>query len=185
MKLLTDIANIKTGAPDFRYDSGELINVVKMKNINHQLNIIDWDSVEPVFDGNKNLRELVNGEIIVVAKGERNTAVYIKEPSLKAVASNQFFILSLKEAFLSVIDPEYLAWFINVPGKIYLESNSTGAVISNLRKEVLGNLKITLLPLNEQKWILTVYKKLLHQKTAFEELFTDRMQLLSNHALNK
>lgn len=180
---LKDIANIRTGSPDFKANSGNEIRMVRMKNINHPLCTIEWDETDSVNEGIRPVKYLAEGDVLIVAKGERNTAVVVSDLRFNAVASNHFFILSIDPSWQNKLRPEFLAWYINFPGKAYLQANSAGAVIPNLRKGTLENLELNLPTINDQNWVTDVFQTMLDQRRVFEELFNDRITLLSNKVL--
>ncbi len=178
---LKELVNIRTGSPELSENYGKQIKMVRMKAINHDLGIVDWDLAENVFEGSRLVKKLVANEILIVAKGERNTAALVDDVHFEATASNHLFILTLHSTWISQVEPRFLVWYLNHPAKEYFETNSTGAVIPNLRKETLGNLQIFLPTLNEQKWIVEVYDVMKRQKEVFNELFKDRINLLIHH----
>jgi restriction endonuclease S subunit len=176
---LKEIVSIRTGSTETVGSvNGQEIRLVKMKSINHYSQTINWEDAETLYVEDRSLRYLSKDEILIVAKGERNTAVLLNEIPFPSLASNHFFILTLLPDANNIIDPGYLTWYLNYVAKQYIEANSTGAVISNLRKETLVHLEMPLPDISEQRHIVDVYQVMLKQKRVFDELFQDRITLL-------
>jgi|GEM_PF-5258107 len=182
---IKDLVFIRSGSPEYSEVTGEAIRFVRMKNVDHERYRINWDEVETLRHGHRPVKCLKQDEILLIAKGERNTAVLVPNLTFCSIAANQFFILSIKEEFQFQVDPLYLTWYLNFPAREYFISNSTGAVIPNLRKETVGNLKIALPPISDQKWIVSVYQSMVEQKILFSQLFEDRINLLCNEIQKK
>jgi hypothetical protein len=181
---LKELVAIRTGTSELNETSGHEVRFIKMRNVDHEARNLNWMQVEVTLDGNRPLKYLAPQEILLVSKGERNTAILVTDLAFPAVASNHFFILTIQDHFTNQIDPSFLTWYLNFPARDYLTANSTGAVISVLRKDTLGNLEIPLPHLHVQKWVLDIYNSMIEQKRTFDELFSDRIKLLY-HQISK
>lgn len=178
---LSEIVTIRTGSPDLNEQSGEQLPIIRMKDVNHEIAEIDWGNTELVFTGTRPVKAVVNNDLLIVSKGERNTAVLVSGLTHKALATNHFFVLSVRDSMKAVVDPEYLVWFLNYPAKYDIESKATGAVIPTLRKETLANLEINVPSISDQKKTVEIYQTMIQQRKVFDQLFHDRMVLLCNH----
>jgi hypothetical protein len=70
---------------------------------------IDWPAlVRTELQGRKDPDWLRTGDILFAARGNRNFAVCVGEPPLKAVCSPHFFLVRVNRD--SAATPEFLAW---------------------------------------------------------------------------
>lgn len=101
---------------------------------------------------------LKRDDLLVVAKGNRNTCYVFNDDSRKAIASSTFLVVRIAEKEKSKILPAYLAWFINHPqSQTFLGGLSKGSGISSLSVVSLGELEITIPTLDKQELILKIH----------------------------
>ncbi len=116
-------------------------------------------STAPTIQGNAKLEKhlLKDGDLLVMAKGNRNTAYLFNGESGKALASSTFLVVRLSEKEKEKILPAYLAWFISHPqSQLFLGSHSKGSGISSLTVGSLGELEISIPDVQTQKAILKI-----------------------------
>lgn len=144
-------------------------------------------STAPTIQGNAKLQKhlLKDGDLLVVAKGNRNTAYVFSAEAGQALASSTFLVVRLSEKEKSKILPAYLAWFISHPqSQLFLGSHSKGSGISSLSIGSLGKLEIVIPPLQKQELILKIHalgkleQSILHQLTELKQQYNH--QLLFN-----
>ena len=86
-----------------------------------------------------------------------------------------FFVIRVKNNRL--ILPEFLAWQINqVSAQAYIKKSSVGSTVTNIRKDVLENLNVTIPLLETQKLIVKMAKAAFAEKRLLQELIRNREQ---------
>jgi len=185
MVLLKDIAEITSGLL-FRSAIKPVSDgkhcVIQIKDTSN--NIIDWAKLSRVnIDGVREDLVLRNGDILFRSRGDKNTAVVVKDCPGNCVAASQLFIIRLKEqAFLL----DYLAWYINQkPAQRYFDQNARGSYIRLINKQVLGLLKVSVLPLDVQEKIIKVHQLSLEEKQLVAKIQEKRKQLIDAATLRK
>lgn len=185
MVLLKDIAEITSGRL-FRLAIKPVSDgkycVIQIKDTSN--NIIDWAKLSRVdIDGVREDLVLRNGDILFRSRGDKNTAVVVKDCPGNCVAASQLFIIRLKEqAFL----PDYLAWYMNQkPAQRYFDQNARGSYIRLIIKQVLGLLKVSVLPLEVQEKIIKVHQLNLKEKQLVAKIQEKREQLIDAVMLRK
>lgn len=174
---LGDIAEIRTGFP-FRKgvkpsDSGQY-RLVQIKDISDdQLSFANL----MLFDSNEIRKEhiLDRGDVLLVARGERNRAV-VFEGEHKAVVGLQFVVISPKRTELNSY---YLACVLNQPTtQNYLRQQAMGSHTLFIPTRAIFNLDVPDYPLSFQQTVGKIYELSLHERRLTAELNQKRIQLL-------
>jgi restriction endonuclease S subunit len=106
------------------------------------------------------------GDVIFCSKGSRYFAAIITDEMLPAMASSMFFVLRIKRQYLDMIQPKFLAWFLNNPDTMKkIQAQSKGTAISAIPKHALSELEITIPDLDIQHAVTRLYD-LRHNETA-------------------
>ncbi len=185
MVLLKDIAEISSG---LLFRSGVKTvkegkyRVIQIKDTSN--GSIDWTALPKTnISGVKGDLVLRNGDVLFRSRGDKNTAVVIKNCPGNCVVASQLFIIRLKEqAFL----PDYLAWYMNQkPAQRYFDQNARGSYIRLINKQVLGLLKVSVLPLEVQEKIIKVHQLSLKEKQIVSKTQEKRDQLIDAVMLRK
>ena len=117
-------------------------------------------------------------DILFKSKSNNNIACIVPENNDKLVASAHFLIVRPKK---DIVLPEYLVWCLNQqPAQRYFELFSAGSTVSVVTKKILGDLKVKILPIDQQKGLVELAKL----KKKEEELETRKTELynkLYNH----
>ncbi len=185
MVLLKDIAEITSGflfRSAIKPVSDGKHCVIQIKDTSN--NIIDWAKLSKVnIDGVREDLLLRDGDILFRSRGDKNTTAVIKDCPGNCVAASQLFIIRLKEqAFL----PDYLAWYMNQkPAQRYFDQNARGSYIRLINKQVLGSLKVSVLPLEVQEKIIKVHQLSLKEKQLVAKIQEKREQLIDAVMLRK
>lgn len=183
--LLNDVAEIVSGylfrskVQNTFYGKYRVIQIKDTSN-----NIIDWAKLSRVnIDGVREDLLLRDGDILFRSRGDKNTAVVVKDCPGNCVAASQLFIIRLKEqAFL----PDYLAWYMNQkPAQRYFDQNARGSYIRLINKQVLGLLKVSVLPLAVQEKIIKVHQLSLKEKQLVAKIQKKREQVIDTVTLRK
>ncbi len=84
---------------------------------------------------------LEKGDILFVAKGDKNFAFCFEEYSMPVIPSSTFITIKIDDK--SSILPKYLYYYLNLPNTIRtIKDTATGTGIKNIKKESLEKLKI-------------------------------------------
>ena len=181
---LKDIVNISSGYP-FRGSIPENkesdICAVQMKDIAERT-FINWGScvrTEPprIY----NLEFLKPGDVLFVARGNNNYAVFIDSNADKyrAVASPHFFILHAIKTVL----PEYLVWFLNQePCQRYFQRESEGTLTKSIRRAVLEKTPVALPDIDKQKLIVRLYQTICEEQKTAKQLIDNGNRIMNTIA---
>ena len=155
--------------------------VIQMRDISgDRTDIID----EPHKVDSKKINKkhiLQKGDILFMAKGANNFAVYYDEQYKPAIAASAFFVLRTNINFTL---PSYLCWYINSPkAQAFIESNRAGSYIPNVNKTALDNLEIIVPPLEIQNTISDLYR-LSKKEEAILDKIKDKRTVLINSILS-
>ena len=91
------------------------------------------------------------GDVLFISRGVRNCATVIESVPEKTIASATFYILRVHPT----VDPAYLAWCLNQPPMQALVGQiRTGAGTPIVQRNVLGDIRIPVPPLKEQKRVV-------------------------------
>lgn len=188
---LKQVANINVGYP-FRGKIPEVLDAdvlaVQMKDISLGKGI-DWSScLKTNLTGRREPDFLQVGDILFVARGNHNYAVCVnKQPglsNLKSVAVPHFYVIRCK---MKEILPQYLAWFLNQRKcQQYFEQQAVGSLTKSIRRSVLENTSITLIPLAKQQAIVDLENTLQREEEALEKLIQngrDWLKVIANDLL--
>ena len=142
LKKLGEIADIRSGYTlrgAITPEPGGDVRILQIKDIE-----LDWQwdpDVLPAVSWEQNALPplLEHGQIVVAARGNRNTAA-VYRGDIPVVATNQFLVVTLKNKESEFV-PEYLGWVLNQP-MIQLEFQRSGSNIQLITKAALMQVPI-------------------------------------------
>lgn len=169
---LAEVAQIISGITDIRAEGeSESRYVYSLLQPNH---LLDDNSILKGTSIYRN-KEIDEGLILIendvlIKRLNPATATLVKDPLVKTVVSNNLFIIRP----FSDVDSAYLACVIE-EGIISINAQITGssAAIKTISRKIVSEVKIPIIPLNEQKkvgliWLLTKRRKRLLQDLMVE-----------------
>ena len=182
MKMLHQICRIASGYP-FRgrieESSDSNVKVVQMKDVSLD-NPINWSECLTVeLNGRRAPDYLRSGDILFVARGNRNYAVQIDEipDGIQAVASPHFFVIGVQDTSLT---PDFLTWFLNqTPCQNYFEQNAEGTMAKSIRRSVLEQTPIAIPSLQKQAAIVKLHKSHIQHNYVIQQLLANSNQMMS------
>lgn len=122
------------------------------------------------------------GDVLVAARGTRNTAAVYELDLPQAIAGAQFFILRPNERVL----PSYLAWFLRSETvRQHFDSCRKGSYIQLIRRSDLAEIEVPLPSLEEQRRIVEVAALIEQERTLSERLCALRSSYHSQQLLNQ
>jgi len=175
---LRDFCRIRTGVPEIKKQSEDGLLGIRIKNINHEKHRIDWSTVETVATSTSKYQILTEGDVLIIVRGAQHTAVVVSDIPQTTVATNQFFVISIKEEQRKLLHPEYLAWYLNFPARKVLATQATGKVIPVLSKEALLNMAFKHLSILTQLQIVEVLHSMREEERLFKQLQESRQLAL-------
>jgi len=183
---LGSLANIAAGYPfrgsiDALPDGG--VAVIQMANVEADAGI-DWEAVKRVtLPTVRSASVLEPEDVIFTTRGTRNFAVALGRVPEPAVCSPQFFVMRVKDP--NAVMPSFLAWQINQrPAQEYFQREATGSYILNIRREVIENLPIAILPIAQQRAITKLAAAAHEERAALSRLITNRNRQMEAIALD-
>lgn len=121
---------------------------------------------------------LKDGDLLLAAKGIRNTASVFKSKLVlkvkldKAAASSTFFILRVDPQKIS---SEYLAFYLNLTKtQKFFQSRSTGTNVPSLKRNVLEEIEILIPSIEVQNKLIELKSLWEKEKQLTEELLTKK-----------
>lgn len=174
---LGDIADIRSG-----YTLREAITpvpegdvrILQIKDLE-----LDWQcdrKVLPAIAWEQNALPplLEKGQIVVAARGNRNTAT-VYRGDIPVVTTNQFLVITLKKKESEFI-PEYLGWILNQP-MIQLQFQRSGSNIQLITKAALMQVWIPVPTIETQHQIGQLQRIWHHEDDLIKKLQDNRRQL--------
>ncbi len=129
---------------------------------------------------------LMQGDVLLNAKGTKNFAVPYDTQIGPAVASSTFLVIRPKSKLSARIFPLYLCWYLNLPRtQAYLGYEAQGSFMPSISKSALQDLTIPLPELPVQERILNVYRLREKEKKLVQQLEALRDQLIQHNLLTK
>lgn len=179
IELLEHIVDVKPGHP-FRGSVPEVADgngyALQMRDLNPDGSIAWSNLVRTTVEGRREPDWLMPGDVVFVARGQRNYAVCLSEVQRPAVCSQYFFLLRVKTRSIS---PEFLAWQINsAPCQRYLAKNAEGTDQLGIRRPILESLQIAVPELETQHRIVALHQQALAERKVLERLIHNREQQL-------
>jgi hypothetical protein len=182
---LTDHVEVQAGHP-FRgsvpEDPEGNAYALQMRDVT-PAGVADWATLTRTsLDRHKTAVWLRPGDVVFVARGQRNYAVCLEEVPVPAVCSHYFFLLRVKSPALS---PEFLAWQINrAPAQRYLGTNAEGSDQLSIRRGVLEALPLVVPPVERQRRIVAFARDARRERQLLEILIRNRERQLDALALD-
>jgi len=179
---LKNLAKIVPGYP-FRGKideaPGSSVTAVQMKDASHT-NGINWGlCIETELPGKRQPYWLSPNDILVAARGNKNYAVRVGEGlgGRQAVASPHFFVVSITD---DKLDPEYLEFVLNHgPCQNHFRREAEGSLTKSIRRPVLENAPIPLLPLEKQRSIVGIANTIQRERAIAQNLIHNGEKLLN------
>ncbi len=151
--------------------------VVQIKNVSANAGV-DWPAVaRTTVTGRREPDWLGPGDILFSARGQRNVAVCLNQPPVRAVCSPHFFLIRVKDEGLAL--PDFLAWQMNLPkAQRYFAQSATGSYITSIRRQVLETLPVQIPSLDRQRLLVRLAHAARREKQLIEKLTENRQREL-------
>lgn len=188
MPLLDTITEIRAGVTLRGRDAtrpvpGGSLHLVRIGDISREGQVVQEDIIQ--LESSESIspdQYLRSGDVLVAARGTRNTAAVYDMNLPTAIAGAQFFILRPSENVL----PAYLAWFLrSEPIRQHFDSRRKGSYIQLIRRSDLAEIEVPLPPLEEQRRIIEIASLIDRERTLAERLCALRSTYHSRQLLQR
>ncbi|MFC2973244.1 restriction endonuclease subunit S [Azotobacter bryophylli] len=173
---LGELADVRTGHT-FRgaleHDPAGDVRILQIKDLRQCAEIDHGSLIAISWEARTAPHLLEQGDIVVIARGESNTAALYKG-ELPIVATSQFFIVSPRQPGVL---PEYLCWIINLP-QSQRRLERSGSSIQAISKPALMDLLIPLPSLEAQHKLIALQRLWGEEDQLIARLQTNRQQML-------
>ena len=183
---LKNFADVRAGYP-FRGRVPEMPEektlVVQMRDVDASDGISWKYVVKTLLKGRKAPDWLQEGDILFIARGSRNFAVCVENLPGRAVCSQYFFVIRIKNC--AELLPAFLVWQINqFPAQNYFTMHAEGTDQPSIRRSVLEALPLVVPPLSRQQQLIVLDQAVRQERTLLEGLIRNRAQQMQQVALN-
>lgn len=157
------------------------IAVIQMRDAALEQGLKTNDLAHVELPGKKTPDWLMTGDLLFVARGNNNFAVYVDQLKEKTVCTPHFFQIRIKPSIDLL--PEFLAWQINqTPAQGYFSRLAQGSVLRNIKKSELATLPVVIPPLETQQKIIAVDRLTKKETQLLEALADNRRQMMNTIA---
>jgi len=156
--------------------------VIQIRDLDSEFRL-NTDSCWTVTPKGNIFRYLVSkGDVLFLARGQRNHAVAITQSLQSTIAAGYFYIIRIKS---ELILPEYLAWFINqAPAQQYLHNTARrGTHMPLIPLSAFANLEVNLPDLNMQQLVVDLSKLQEREDGLLREIQAKRSLLIKRLSL--
>ena len=116
---------------------------------------------------------LEEGDILFAAKGDYNFSVIYHAQMGASVASLSFLVIRIKDK--TVVDPEYLCWFLNKKDTLYkLKNHAAGTSIQSIRKSVVEDCEIDIPLISVQKKVVEIANLQQRERLLYSQIAEQR-----------
>lgn len=141
-KHVSDIATIQTGIYAQTQTKGDVL-YLQARDFNEHGIFNSKSRPELLIDDKTRKRLLQEGDVLFVAKGNKNSSYVYHQQIGPAVPSSSFLVLRITERSDPELLPDFLVWYLNHPQtQTALKSKAKGSSIPSISVEDLAELEI-------------------------------------------
>lgn len=144
---------------------------------------IDWDRLPSIVPRRRDVtrQELIDGDVLFLAKGTRRVAAVVRRPPARCLAVSTIYVVRSRDH--AVLWPEYLAWFLNVAARDALAARELqGSSMPFVRKEGLLDLPLDVPSLERQQTVAHLDHLLRRERMLTAALLDHRERLINTLA---
>jgi len=174
-KKIQDIAFIRSGAY-IKEGISEDIGYLQVNDYDKAENrfVLPKPSLELNDKTKKHL--LLEGDIVLAAKGTSNFCVVYHEDTGKAVASSSFLVISVIDG--NIVSPDYLCWVLNRKDTLaFFKANAVGSAMPSISKSLVEAYEIAIPPMQTQKKIVEISRLQQQEQRLYCQISKLRNQL--------
>ena len=166
-KLLKEFASVRSGIFLKPHATGEIL-YLQAKHFDETGIFLDGAFPSLKWDHVSEKHLLKSGDILFAAKGVKNFAAVYDNPSLPAVASTSFLVISL---VVDYIEPKFLVWWLNSSEvQEFLKGIAKGTSIPSITKAQMEELEVPILPLDVQQGLIRLAGLRKKEKTIMADI---------------
>jgi restriction endonuclease S subunit len=185
---LGDIADISSGHPfrgSIAPDENGDVHVIQVRDTLSTGEVAHDAIIKTTLTNKKKPNWLRFGDILFVAKGAKHYSAIIENVPEQTVCSPHFFLIRIKPKFKDIVTPEFINWQLNqMPVQKYFQKTAEGSLYLSIRRQVLENTSVIILPLEIQHQLTTMHKCAIKEQKVLQKLIENRQQQLDAIALN-
>lgn len=173
---LVDLASTRQGHP-FRGgladDPDGSVGVVQMKNVSRQGAVDCTQLLRTDIEGRKSPAWLVDGDVVMVARGAAVYAGVARDVPPRTVCSPHLYVIRVADPHRLM--PEFLAWqFGQAPAQKYFAQSAEGSVQLSLRRSMIDDMPIGVPPPEAQKRIVALMRSVDREREILQTLILNR-----------
>ena len=180
-KKIQDIATVRSGVYVKEMPEGEVCYL--------QVNNFDRGSggfllPKPTLELDNKIEShlLSEGDVVFAAKGTSNFCTVFHEEMGKAVASSSLLVVRIADQ--SIVDPDYLCWYLNREDTIgFLKANATGTSIPSISKALIEECAINIPSMCVQNNIVVVNQLQQREQRIYNEMSNLRNKLIQKQLI--
>lgn len=180
---LSQIATVISGHP-FRSKIAETKGgdtlVVQMKDVSGAE--LAWGGmVSTQITKPRSERYLREGDIVIIARGNRNTAILITQPPSQSVCSPHFFVIRVHDP--AQVNPAFLSWYLcQQPAQQYFERNAQGTGIRSVRRQTFEEMPLPVVEYEKQLQLAKLARSITDHQKALVNMIENDQQLMNSIA---
>lgn len=180
MVAIKDIAEVNSGLSfrgKIKADRAGEISVIQMRDLMNDYSSIGDSCLAIDRNKVKEKHLLKKGDLLFIAKGNVNTAIYYNGSPENAVATSVFFVVRIDK---NRAVPGYVQWYLNLSqSQKHFKQNQTGTYTPAVKKDVVEEMQLTLPDLKVQEKISKIYAL-----EAIESRILSKLQEMRSSCLN-
>lgn len=180
MKKLGQIAKIRTGYPFRgsidRVESGNC-RLVQMGDVRADAGVVPDVQTRVLLPSGVGKHELHFGDVLFIARGNRNEAATFAGVEDNTVATPHLFVITPRE---SVEFGDYLTWFLNLPEtQAKIHAMRMGSSVLFVPMAAFSQLEVPVPPVEVQNSIVALQELVLAEQYLLEEIGERRRELVN------
>jgi len=125
---------------------------------------------------------LLEGDIVLAAKGASNFCVVYHEDMGRAVASSSFLVISIIDG--NIVCPDYLCWVLNRNDTLaFFKANAVGSAMPSISKALVEAYEIAIPPMQTQKKIVEISRLQQQEQRLYRQITELRNQLIQKQLI--
>jgi hypothetical protein len=175
MGKLIDYCEVRSGHP-FRGTVPEEKNgvavTVQMRDVD-PVKGVAWETAARTSPNGRKVPDWLRpDDILFLSRGVYNYAIYLDRVAEKAICSQYFFVVRVKDERLL---PAFVAWQINqATAQAYLRNNAEGSDQQSIRRAVLEGVPLVIPSLAQQRQLLRLTQTAQEERAQLENLIRNR-----------
>lgn len=178
---IKDIAIIRSGAYIKEAIEGNVF-YLQVGDFSREENAFVLSKPVLELNGKTESHLLLDGDIMLAAKGVSNFGIVYREEIGKAVASSSFLVIRIIDCKL--ILPDYLCWILNREDTLaFFKANAAGSSIPSISKALIEEYMVDIPPINVQKRVVEVAQLQQREQQLYQSIIALRNKLVQKQLI--